>query len=156
MQTQSTKSTELELPTKQETDLAEKSSRKLADYVQSTKEPTFQVVDSKGKRTKISFPVSALKLLVDILVQMAEGNAVTLVPVHAELTTQQAANLLNVSRPFLVKLLDDKKIPCRKVGARRRVLAKDILQYKENIDNERLKTLEKLTKEAQDLDMGYK
>ena len=155
MQTQSRKKSDLVLPNKHDTDLAEKSSRKLADYVQSTKEPTFQIVDSAGKRTKISFPVSALKLLVDILVQMAEGNAVTLMPIHAELTTQQAANLLNVSRPFLVKLLDAKKIPYRKVGTRRRVLAKDILKYKENIDNERLKTLEKLSKEAQDLDMGY-
>lgn len=156
MQSQSAKNSELVLPTKQETTLAEKSSRKLADYVQSTKEPTFQIVDSKGKKTKISFPVSALRLLIDILVQMAEGNAVTLLPIHAELTTQEAADLLNVSRPYLVKLLDSKKIPCRKVGTRRRVLAEDILKYKENIDNERLKTLEKLTKEAQDLDMGYK
>ncbi len=155
MQTQSRKKSDLVLPNKHDTDLAEKSSRKLADYVQSTKEPTFQIVDSAGKRTKISFPVSALKLLVDILVQMAEGNAVTLMPIHAELTTQESPNLRNVSRPLLVKLRDAKKSPYRKVGTRRRVLAKDILKYKENIDNERLKTLEKLSKEAQDLDMGY-
>lgn len=156
MQTQSRKKSDLVLPNKNETALAEKSSRKLAAYVQSTKAPTFQIVEPDGKVTKISFPVSALKLLIDILVQMAEGNAVTLLPIHAELTTQEAANLLNVSRPYLVKLLDDKKIPYRKVGTRRRVLAEDILKYKENIDNERLKTLGKLTKQAQDLDMGYK
>jgi len=155
MQAQKRKKSELVLPNKYDTDLAEKSSRELAAYVQSTKAPTFQIVDSSGKATKISFPASALKLLIDILIQMAEGNAVTLLPIHAELTTQEAANLLNVSRPYLVKLLDDKKIPYRKVGTRRRVLAKDILKYKENIDNERLKTLEKLTKQAQDLDMGY-
>jgi hypothetical protein len=59
-----------------------------------------------GQRASVPIPPAVLELLQGILVQMAQGNAVTLVPVHAELTTQQAADLLNVSRPFLIERLE--------------------------------------------------
>jgi excisionase family DNA binding protein len=86
---------------------------------------------------------------------MAQRNAVTLIPVHAELTTQQAAELLNVSRPFVIKLIEDKVLPCKMVGTHRRVLFSDLMQYKQTIDAERLKVLEELAAQAQELGMGY-
>lgn len=143
------------IPSNKEAALAEKSGRILSDYIKKTKTPTLQLVDTKKESKKIVVPPQALLLLVGILDEMSQGNAVSLIPIHAELTTQEAADLLNVSRPYLINLLKEGKIPFRKVGTKRRVLAEDVLRYKTTIDKKRLKTLEALTKQAQELDMGY-
>jgi excisionase family DNA binding protein len=143
------------IPTDKEISLAEESSRKLSAYIQSTNDPAFQLMKRGKGGDTILIPAAALRLLVVILAQMAKGNAVTLIPVHAELTTQEAADLLNVSRPFLVKILEDGKIPFHRVGTRRRVFAKDVLRYKEEIDKKRLEILEELANEAQKHNMGY-
>lgn len=103
----------------------------------------------------IVIPRSALYLLTDILRQMACSNTVALTSVQAELTTQQAADMLNVSRPFLVDLLDSNRIPSRKVGTHRRVRFDDLMAYKQAIDGKRLESLDELACEAQALDMGY-
>ncbi len=149
------KTYETVVPTKKESELAEQSIKVLISYMKSTKHPMFELLNKEHRSKQITIPASALRLLVDILSQMARGNAVTLMPVHAELTTQEAADMLNVSRPYLVELLEQGKIPYRKVGTRRRILVNDLLHYKEKIDKARLKTLEELSKQAQELDMGY-
>jgi len=99
--------------------------------------------------------MSAVRLLAEILAQMAKGNAVSLIPIHAELTTQRAADLLNVSRPFLVKLLEEGKLPYRKVGTHRRVRFSDILLFKDRNEAARRAALEKLVAEGQAFDLGY-
>lgn len=133
------------VPTKKETELAEQSIKILISYLQTTKQPALELLKKGRQGKQIHIPASAFRLLVDILAQMAKGNAVTLIPVHAELTTQEAADMLNVSRPYLVELLEQGKIPFRKVGTRRRIFVNDLLHYKEEIDKARLKTLEELS-----------
>jgi excisionase family DNA binding protein len=103
----------------------------------------------------LEIPAEAFKLLAYILTEMGQGNVVTLTPIHAELTTKQAADLLHVSRPFLCKLLDSNKIPHRKVGRHRRVKYVDLMAYKKATDNDRSQVLDELVKQAQELDMGY-
>ena len=87
--------------------------------------------------TALDVPVDVLRLLVRMLAETASGNAVAVSPVDAELTTQQAADLLNVSRPYLVKLLDERRIPFRRVGNRRRILLVDIMAFKHDDESER-------------------
>ena len=138
-------------PTEHDSRLARESSRRLSPYMKQD----LKVRITDGNGPDVQLPAAAVELLVNLLAQMAEGNAVTLMPIHAELTTQQAADLLAVSRPFLVKELDEKRIPYRKVGTHRRVLFIDLMRYKEAMDARRNEVLDDLTKQAQELDMGY-
>src|SRR5262249_21801900 len=127
-----------------------------APYLGTRREVRVQVLpEGEQPEEPLALPAPVLRLLFDILTVLAEGNAVTLVPVHAELTTQQAADLLNVSRPFLVELLEQGEIPHRKVGTHRRVLFSDVMAYKQRSDAQRQKVLAELAAEAQELDMGY-
>ncbi len=96
-----------------------------------------------------------VELIFRTLVHIANGDAVTLVPFHAELTTQEAANFLNVSRPYLIQLLEKGMIPFRRVGRHRRILFEDIVKYKGKSKEKSRNALQELTEEAQDLDLGY-
>lgn len=136
----------------EEQELARRSSRALGRFVSRKKSLKVQIA---GSEEVVTLPAPAVRLLVDILAAMAAGNAVTLIPIQAELTTQQAADLLGVSRPFLVQQLEAGTIAYRKVGTHRRVRFKDLMDYKHKIDAKRRETLAKLADEAQELGMGY-
>ncbi|WP_344969489.1 helix-turn-helix domain-containing protein [Streptosporangium fragile] len=86
-----------------------------------------------GGEEPLILPREAVSLLAYVLTQVAEGRGVSVVPSHAELTTQQAADLLNVSRPHLIGLLESGAIPYRMVGRHRRVAAEDLLAYRRNV-----------------------
>ena len=141
-------------PSKEDVELARASGQRLAPLARRGRPLMLRVRDA-GKDQSIELPAGAVKLLQAILEDMASGRAVTIVPQNAELTTQQAADFMNVSRPFVVQLLEQKKLPFRLVGTHRRVRFEDVLRFKENIDAERRKVLDQLAAEAQELKMGY-
>ena len=108
-----------------------------------------------GQATRIELPPQAVEAVTKVLEQLAQGKEVTIAAKPVEMTTQQAAEFLRVSRPFLIGLLEKGAIPFRKVGAHRRVLYADLQAYKDAIDAKRLKVLEELAAQAQELNMGY-
>jgi excisionase family DNA binding protein len=143
-----------ELPSKEDVDLARKSGQRLAPLARRDRPLTLRVCDPDHPDT-IELPAGAVKLLMAILEDMASGRAVTIVPHNAELTTKQAADFLNVSRPFLIQLLEEDKLPFRMVGTHRRIRFEDVLRYKEDIDRKRRAVLDELAQEAQKLKLGY-
>ena len=141
------------LPTVQEAEEAKITSRALSKYAQS--ERLHLKIASNNESEDLILPGYAINLLLAMLTEMSKGNAITVMPIHAELSTQETAELLNVSRPYIVDLLEQGKIPFRKVGSHRRILVNDVFDYKQRIDEARFKALDDLAAQAQDLGMGY-
>jgi excisionase family DNA binding protein len=141
-------------PNERESNLARTSKQLLSHYTQEDQPLTLRVIDADQDQP-IELPAGAVTLLMDILGAMASGQGITLIPEKAELTTVQAAEILNVSRPFLIKLLKDGQIPYRKVGKHRRIRIEDVMNYKQAIDRERESVLDQLVADAQEQNMGY-
>lgn len=144
------------LPAEREVQAAVQGQRALAAFLATQLETQhIQIFDDKNKAHRVELPTSALRLLVDILSELADGNAVKVVPVHAELTTQEAADLLNVSRPHLVKLLEDGVLPFHKTGKHRRVRFADLMQFKAQRNAASEQAMAALAQQAQELSLGY-
>ncbi len=143
------------LPSEVDIELAKESSRALSMILATKEEVQKVTIQSDGEKTKVELPMSAFRLFIDILANLSQGNAVQVVPVHAEITTQEAADLLMVSRPYFIKLLDENKIPYRKVGTHRRIRYSDLLDFKNNEEQLREAALDELAAQAQKLGMGY-
>jgi excisionase family DNA binding protein len=136
-------------PTEAEAEVAGESAARLGRIVRPNRSLSISV-PSEGQEM-IELPAAAAALLLRLLTEMAQGHAMTLIPFHAELTTQNAADLLGVSRPFIIKQLDDNKIPHRMVGKHRRILFRDLMAYKRAMDTARHKALDDLAAESQKL-----
>ncbi|WP_109483961.1 helix-turn-helix domain-containing protein [Paraburkholderia sp. C35] len=151
-----TKMSGMTLPVEREVEAAVQGQRALAAYLATSFETQrIQIFDEENRAHQVELPTSALRLLVDILAELADGNAVRVVPVHAELTTQEAADLLNVSRPHLVKLLEENALPYHKTGKHRRVRFADLMRFKAERDQASEQAMEALAQQAQKLGMGY-
>lgn len=137
-------------PSTHDTELAQTSARQLARFLRKDLQ-----VRADDSDEVITLPAAAVRLLVDLLAAMAEGNAVTVIPIHAELTTQQAADLLGVSRPFLIKQIDEGHLPHHMAGTHRRILFKDLMIYKRTQQERQMKALENLAAEGQVIGEGY-
>jgi len=133
-------------PTEDQSNIARESSRQLAPVMNCDIR-----VHIAETGEDIVLPAPAVRLLVETLVELGKGSAVSVVTIPAELTTQQAANILNVSRPYVVKLLEEGKLPYRKVGSHRRILLRDLLAYKREDDKKRMEALKELVALSQEM-----
>lgn len=126
--------------------------RRVQSYLSThTDERAIRVVVGGDPDDALSLPRGAVELLARVLAHMAAGQAVSVVPAHAELTTQQAADLLNVSRPYLIGLLDAGEIEHRKVGKHRRVRVDSLLDYKRKDDHQRREVADELAELNQEM-----
>jgi excisionase family DNA binding protein len=137
------------LPSESESALAKETSRILASQIAESGPLEFRLMGNSGET--VGLPAAAVRVLMRVLEEMAQGNAITIIPVHAELTTQEAADLLDISRPSLIQLLDEGKIDFRKVGTHRRVRFQSLLAYKRKADADRRAALAELAAYDQEL-----
>ncbi len=137
------------LPNK-ESAIAHESSIVLARHFQEGENLKLRVVDD-GQEEVIVLPAAVVTLLLGILRMMATGLGIALTPLHSELTTRQAGDILNVSRPYLIKLLDAGEIPHHKVGRHRRIRREDVMIFKQKLLRERESFLDRLVAESQEL-----
>jgi excisionase family DNA binding protein len=138
------------MPTEADSSVAKETSRLLASRLKKGAPMQLRILDD-GAQATVKLPAPAVGLLLRILEEMARGNAVTIIPVHAELTTQEAADMLNLSRPTLIDLLEAGKIEYRRVGTHRRVKFEALMKYKRQADEARRAALTALAAYDQEL-----
>ncbi len=138
-----------DMPSEQEAELAAASGRILAACTGQGDQAKLRLIDDNQE---ITVPIKAIHMLADILNQMALGNAISIIPIHAELTTQQAADFLNISRPYLIsQILDAGKLPYHMAGNRRKIFFKDLMEYKAQQKAESKKTMARLAQLSQEM-----
>jgi excisionase family DNA binding protein len=139
------------VPSDQDAVLATKATRALEQHRAGNQSLRVQIAAAGHEVTALDLPPLVVELLMSILKETAAGHAVTLVPLEAEITTQEAAELLNVSRPYVVGMIDKGQLPARMVGNQRRLPLKDVLTYRAENRAKRLETLKELVAHDQKL-----
>lgn len=146
----------LQLPTRKERQLAKESKSQL-DRISNKMKRSSKVIEIEigNQNEHLKIPASAFQYLSSILEYMSQGRAVSVLSVDEELTTQEAADILNVSRPHIVKLSEEGKIPFHKVGRHRRIKLKDLLAYKKKFKKQQREALDELTAISQEEGLDY-
>jgi excisionase family DNA binding protein len=138
------------MPAEDEVTQARDAGRQLARLLPDD-DGSLRLVTDDNRHEMIAIPPGALRLFVDVLTQLGQGRAVTLLPQRAELTTQEAADYLNVSRPYVVGLIEQNKLPARKVGTRRRIAFEDLVRFEGQDRAKRRTALDELARIDQEL-----
>ncbi|WP_299534600.1 helix-turn-helix domain-containing protein [uncultured Herbaspirillum sp.] len=151
---------EMSLETREEVELAKAAQRCIIKALDHSNAVSIALLEDGVERVKdgsplLKLPPKVLQLFANMLGSLAQGKAVALMPKELDVTTQQAAHFLNVSRPYLVSLLEQGKIPFHKVGTHRRIRFADVLEYKEHRSKNAKEKLKGLLEQAQELGMGY-
>jgi excisionase family DNA binding protein len=144
--------TGVEIPTRKD----QRAAKATYDLLSKASLPYKQVnllVDNTKRSTEL--PEKAVQLLKELLFFMSEGKSISIIPSGSELSTQDAADILQVSRPHIVKLLEEGKIPYHKAGSHRRILQQDLADYELSLKKTRKASLDYLAKQAQEEDLGY-
>lgn len=137
-------------PNPQDSEFAREATARIVPFVGTHKPLEVRIIDAEDQDPLV-LPPGAVALLKDVLEAMAAGHSITMIPHHAELTTMEAADILNVSRPYLIKLLEQGDIPYRKVGRHRRIRMEDLMVYMEEADRNSRTAMDELVALSKDL-----
>lgn len=144
---------------REEAELAKTAQRCIVSSLDHSKAVTIAILEDGVERIDdapvLRLPPKVLRMFAAMLGTLAQGKPVTVVPRELDVTTQEAAMLLNVSRPYLVSLLEAGKIPFHKVGSHRRIRFEEVIRYKEARQKTSEDALQRLADQAQELNMGY-
>jgi excisionase family DNA binding protein len=147
------------LESKEDVELAKAAQRCIISALDHSRALNIAIVEDGVDRLEdsplLKLPPKVLRLFADMLGSLAQGKAVAIMPKELDITTQEAAMFLNVSRPYLIRLLEDGKMPYHKVGSHRRIRFEDVVKYKEDRRKVSQDALQELIDQAQDLGMGY-
>lgn len=147
------------LDSKEEIELAKAAQRSLVSALDHSRAVNIAIIEDGIEKLDdspiLKLPPKVLRLFADLLGSLAQGKAVSVIPKELDITTQEAAMFLNVSRPYFVRLLEEGKIPFHKVGTHRRVRFEDVVQYREARRKRSQEALQELTDQAQELGLGY-
>lgn len=138
-------------PTPTEAQLAAESALQVSRLLEDAPN-TITFTSTQLPNTEITLSAATLRIIAAVMDQVGRGFAVSITPVDRELTTKEAAEILNVSRPFLIKLLDEGKIAHRKVGSHRRIRLEEVLAYRASMERERRVALQELTALGQEME----
>ena len=145
--------TEPTIPSEKEATLARDAARAIETHKAKEKHLRVQIAKAGREVTTLELPRAAAKLLVQMLEELGKGNAVALIPTESEITTQQAADLLNVSRPYVVGLVEKGELPAHMVGNQRRLPLAAVLTYKAEVRAKVLSAMKEITEIDQELDL---
>jgi excisionase family DNA binding protein len=137
-----------------DTEVAGRAARRISDYLSSHPgEDLIEALGEVGAEDALVIPRPTVVMLAQVLSLLESGHGVQIIPKDAELTTQQAADVLNVSRPYLIGLLESRQIPFRKVGRHRRITFEALMEYKRQDDLKRRAAADDLADLSQELDL---
>jgi excisionase family DNA binding protein len=147
------------LDSKEDVELAKAAQRCIISALDHSRAVNIAILEDGAERLDetpiLKLPPKVLRLFADMLGSLAQGHAVTIMPKEMYVSTQEAAMFLNVSRPYLIRMLDEGKLPYHKVGTHRRINFQDVVAYKEERRKISQAALQELVDQAQDLEMGY-
>ena len=128
--------------------------RKAAERLQAVAEAQQDItIHIEGSRVAVPLPARAVELMFTVLSAMANGQPISVIPQQAELSTKQAADFLNVSRPFVVKLIDEGSLPARKVNRHRRIKFADLVAFEKKSQSDRMDALAEMARETRELEL---
>ena len=137
-------------PSERDSEMARAARQRFESFAGERKPLELRIVEAENEAPLV-LPAAAVAFLKDMLEAMASGHSITMIPDHAELTTMEAADILNVSRPYLIKLLESGEIRFRRVGTHRRILMADLLAYQEQADRQSRAAMDELVALSEDL-----